>query len=79
MPVYRGVEEATELWIHPGRRQPVAENLRVNELIVSDGECRRAALCASIRSRKAARAHGSQPLREPKQAYTENLMRPEAA
>jgi len=41
MPVYQGGEVAKEVLTRPGRFQEVAENLRVKEVVVGDGERRR--------------------------------------
>ena len=41
MPIQHGSEVATEVMTRPGRYQEVAENLRVKEVLVGDGERRR--------------------------------------
>ena len=41
MPIHRGGEVAKEVLTRPGRFQEVAENLRVKEVVVGDGERRR--------------------------------------
>ena len=55
MPVHRG-GEADEVIGRRGRYREVAENLHVKEVVVGEGERRRATRCASIRARPSASA-----------------------
>ena len=41
MPVHAGGEVDTDVVSRPGRYRPVAENLKVKEVVVGDGERRR--------------------------------------
>ena len=41
MPVHAGGEVDTDVVSRPGRYRPVAENLKVKEMVVGDGERRR--------------------------------------
>lgn len=54
MPSHPGGEVATKVVNRPGRYQKVAQNLQVKEVVVGDGERRRATSCASIRKKPSA-------------------------
>jgi hypothetical protein len=56
MPIHRGGEVATEVITRPGRYQEVAENLRVKEVVVGEGE-RRRRYVVCFNPQEAARQH----------------------
>jgi len=56
MPIQRGGEVATEVMTRPGRYQEVAENLRVKEVVVGEGE-RRRRYVVCFNPQEAARQH----------------------
>jgi Transposase DDE domain len=65
MPMRRGDEVTTEVLQRPGRFQTVAENLRVKEVVVGEGERRRRyVVCHNPHEEKRQRAHRGQVLRE---------------
>ena len=65
MPMRRGDEVTTEVLQRPGRYQQVAENLRVKEVGVGEGERRRRyVVCHNLQEEKRQRAHRRQILRE---------------
>jgi Transposase DDE domain len=65
MPMRRGDEVTTEVLQRPGRYQQVAENLRVKEVMVGEGERRRRyVVCHNLQEEKRQRAHRQQLLRE---------------
>jgi hypothetical protein len=65
MPMRRGDEVTTEVLQRPGRYQQVAENLRVKEVVVGEGERRRRyVVCHNLQEEKRQRAHRQQTLRE---------------
>jgi hypothetical protein len=65
MPMRRGDEVTTEVLQRPGRFQQVAENLRVKEVIIGEGERRRRyVVCHNPQEEKRQRAHRQQVLRE---------------
>jgi hypothetical protein len=65
MPVYRGGEVDKAVLTRPGRFQEVAENLRVKEVVVGDGERRRRyVICHNPQEKKRQRKHREQVLKE---------------
>jgi hypothetical protein len=65
MPMRRGDEVTREVLQRPGRYQRVADNLRVKEVIVGDGERRRRyVVCHNPQEETRQRAHRKQILRE---------------
>lgn len=65
MPIQRGSEVATEVTTRPGRYQEVAENLRVKEVIVGEGERRRRyVVCFNPQEAARQRKHRDQVIRE---------------
>jgi hypothetical protein len=65
MPMRRGDEVTTEVLQRPGRFQEVADNLRVKEVIIGEGERRRRyVVCHNPHEEKRQRAHRQQVLRE---------------
>jgi transposase len=65
MPMRRGDEITREVLQRPGRYQSVADNLRVKEVVVGDGERRRRyVVCHNPQEEKRQRAHRKQLLRE---------------
>jgi hypothetical protein len=65
MPMRRGDEVTTDVLQRPGRYQQVAENLRVKEVVVGEGERRRCyVVCHNPQEEKRQRAHRWQILRE---------------
>jgi Transposase DDE domain len=65
MPMRRGDEVTKEVLQRPGRFQSVAENLRVKEVIIGEGERRRRyVVCHNPQEEKRQRAHRQQVLRE---------------
>jgi Transposase DDE domain len=65
MPMRRGDEVTTEVLQRPGRYQQGAENLRVKEVVVGEGERRRRyVVCHNLQEEKRQRAHRQQTLRE---------------
>lgn len=65
MPMRRGDEVTKEGLQRPGRFQTVAENLRVKEVIIGEGERRRRyGVCHNPQEEKRQRAHRQQVLRE---------------
>jgi hypothetical protein len=65
MPMRRGDEVTREVLQRPGRYQSVADNLRVKEVIVGEGERRRRYIvCHNPQEEKRQRAHRQQLLRE---------------
>ena len=65
MPIQRGGEVATEVMTRPGRYQEVAENLRVKEVVVGEGERRRRyVVCFNPEEAARQRKHRAQVLRE---------------
>jgi transposase len=65
MPMCRGDEVTTEVLQRPGRYQQVAENLRVKEVVVGEGERRRRyVVCHNLQEEKRQRTHRQQILRE---------------
>jgi hypothetical protein len=65
MPMRRGDEVTTEVLQRPGRFQTVAENLRVKEVMVGEGERRRRyVVCHNPQEEKRQRAHRRQVLYE---------------
>ncbi len=65
MPIHRGGEVAKEVLTRPGRFQEVADNLRVKEVVVGDGERRRRyVVCHNPQEEKRQRQHREQVLKE---------------
>jgi Transposase DDE domain len=65
MPMRRGDEVTREVLQRPGRYQRVADNLRVKEVVVGEGERRRRYIvCHNPQEEKRQRAHRQQLLRE---------------
>lgn len=65
MPMRRGDEVTHEVLRRPGRYQKVADNLRVKEVVVGEGERRRRyAVCHNPEEEKRQRAHRRQVLHE---------------
>jgi len=65
MPMRRGDEVTHEVLQRPGRYQSVADNLRVKEVVVGDGERRRRSVgCHNPQEEKRQKAHRKQILRE---------------
>jgi transposase len=65
MPMHRDDEVTREVLQRPGRYQRVADNLRVKEVIVGEGEHRRRyVVCHNPQEEKRQRAHRQQILRE---------------
>lgn len=65
MPMRRGDEVTREVLQRPGRYQPVADNLRVKEVVVGEGERRRRyVVCHNPQEETRQRAHRQQILRE---------------
>ena len=65
MPMRRGDEVTREVLQRPGRYQRVADNLRVKEVVVGDGERRRRYIvCHNPQAEKRQRAHRQELLRE---------------
>jgi len=65
MPIHRGGEVAKEVLSRPGRYQEVADNLRVKEVVVGDGERRRRyVVCHNPHEEKRQRKHREQVLKE---------------
>jgi len=65
MPMRRGDEVTKEVLQRPGRFQQVADNLRVKEVIIGEGERRRRyVVCHNPQEEKCQRAHRQQVLRE---------------
>src|ERR671925_1610086 len=65
MPMRRGDEVTQEVLQRPGRYQQVADNLRVKEVVVGEGERRRRyVVCHNLHEEKRQRAHRQQVLRE---------------
>jgi transposase len=65
LPIQRGGEVATEVMNRPGRYQEVAENLRVKEVVVGDGERRRRyVVCFNPQEAVRQRKHREQVLKE---------------
>src|SRR5215468_5923870 len=65
MPMRRGDEVTHDVLQRPGRFQQVAENLRVKEVVVGEGERRRRyVVCHNPQEEKRQRAHRLQVLRE---------------
>ena len=65
MPMRRGDEVTTEVLQRPGRFQKVADNLRVKEVVVGEGERRRRyVVCHNPQEEQRQRAHRAQVLRE---------------
>jgi len=65
MPMRRGDEVTTEVLQRPGRYQKVADNLRVKEVVVGEGERRRRyVVCHNPQEEKRQRAHRQQVLHE---------------
>lgn len=65
MPMRRGDEVTREVLQRPGRYQRVADNLRVKEVVVGDGERRRRYIvCHNPQEEKRQRAHRQELLRE---------------
>ncbi len=65
MPIHRGGEVATEVMSRPGRYQEVAENLRVKEVLVGEGERRRRyVVCFNPQEAERQRKHRAQVLEE---------------
>jgi DDE family transposase len=65
MPMRRGDEVTTEVLQRPGRFQQVAENLRVKEVVVGEGERRRRyVVCHNPQEEQRQRAHRRQVLYE---------------
>jgi Transposase DDE domain len=65
MPMRRGDEVTTEVLQRPGRFQEVADNLRVKEVIIGEGERRRRyVVCHNPHEEKRQRAHRQQVLWE---------------
>jgi len=65
MPMRRGDEVTREVLQRPGRYQRVADNLRVKEVVVGDGERRRRyVVCHNPQEETRQRAHRKQILRE---------------
>jgi hypothetical protein len=65
MPMRRGDEVTRDVLQRPGRFQQVAENLRVKEVVVGEGERRRRyVVCHNPQEEKRQRVHRRQVLRE---------------
>jgi hypothetical protein len=65
MPLRHGDEVTREVLQRPGRYQPVADNLRVKEVVVGEGERRRRdVVCHNPQEETRQRAHRQQILRE---------------
>jgi len=65
MPIHRGGEVAKAVLTRPGRYQEVADNLRVKEVVVGDGERRRRyVVCHNPQEEKRQRQHREQVLKE---------------
>ena len=65
MPIHRGGEVAKEVLTRPGRFQEVADNLRVKEVMVGDGERRRRyVVCHNPQEEIRQRKHREQVLKE---------------
>jgi len=65
MPMRRGAEVTREVLQRPGRYQRVADNLRVKEVVVGDGERRRRSIvCHNPQAEQRQRAHRQALLRE---------------
>ncbi len=65
MPMRRGDEVSTEVLKRPGRFQKVAENLRVKEVVIGEGERRRRyVVCHNPQEEKRQHAHRQEVLRE---------------
>ena len=65
MPMRRGDEVTREVLQRPGRYQRIADNLRVKEVVVGEGERRRRyVVCHNPQEEKRQRAHRQQILRE---------------
>ena len=65
MPMRRGAEVTRDVLQRPGRFQQVADNLRVKEVVVGEGERRRRyVVCHNPHEEKRQRAHRQQVLRE---------------
>jgi len=65
MPVHQGGEVATEVLARPGRYQKVAENLRVKQVTVGDGERRRRyVVCHNPQEEARQKAHRKEVLAE---------------
>ncbi len=65
MPMRRGDEVTREVLQRPGRYQRVADNLRVKEVVVGEGERRRRyVVCHNPQEEQRQRAHRQQTLRE---------------
>lgn len=76
MPIHPGGEISEEVLSRPGRYQEVAENLRVKEIVVGEGERRRRyVLCHNPQEELRQRAHREQVLAE-LQAELESLRDP---
>lgn len=65
MPIHPGAEVAEDVLSRPGRYQGVAENLRVKEVVVGEGERRRRyAVCHNPQEEARQRAHREELLKE---------------
>jgi hypothetical protein len=65
MPIHQGGEVAQAVLARPGRYQAVAENLKVKQVVVGDGERRRRyVVCHNPQEEKRQRAHRDQVLAE---------------
>jgi hypothetical protein len=65
MPIHQGGEVAQEVLARPGRYQEVAENLKVKQVVVGDGERRRRyVVCHNPQEQARQRAHRGQVLAE---------------
>jgi hypothetical protein len=65
MPIHQGGEVAQEVLTRPGRYQEVAENLRVKQVVVGDGERRRRyVVCHNPQEEARQRAHREEVLAE---------------
>ena len=65
MPVHPGGEVATQVVNRPGRYREVAENLRVKEVTVGDGErCRRYVVCHNPQEAQRQRLHREKVLEQ---------------
>jgi hypothetical protein len=64
MPMRRGDEVTNDVLQRPGRYQKVADNLRVKEVVVGEGERRRYVVCHNPQEETRQRAHRRQVLRE---------------
>lgn len=64
MPIHRGGEVATEVMTRPGRYQEVAEDLRVKDVVVGEGERRRYVVCFNPQEAARQHKHREQVLKE---------------